>query len=156
MVPGRLEFAIELRRLLLAVKPAIIAVELPGFLADHYRRALDRLPEMSVLLYIDEVDEDRAVYVPVEPADPFTEALRTAHEIGAEVIFLEPDVIERPHLPDTYPDTYSIRRIGLDRYIEAYRVWPQIGLKRFPRMPLPWRGSCKAQIRPGTCSSLSP
>ncbi len=123
--PGRLEFTIELRRVILAEKPAIIAVELPGFLADHYRRALDRLPEMSVLLYIDEVDEDRAVYVPVEPADPFTEALRTAQEIGAEVIFLEPDLIERPHLPDTYPDTYAIRRIGLDRYIEAYRVWPQ-------------------------------
>jgi hypothetical protein len=28
-------------------------------------------------------------------------------------------------MPDTYPDTYSIRRIGLNRYIEAYRVWPQ-------------------------------
>ncbi len=125
VVPGRLEFSIELRRLLLSDKPAIIAVELPGFLADHYRRALDRLPEMSVLLYIDEADEDRAIYVPVEPADPFTEALRTAQEIGAEVIFLEPDSIERPHLPDTYPDTYAIRRIGLDRYIEAYRVWPQ-------------------------------
>ena len=26
---------------------------------------------------------------------------------------------------DAYPDTYSIHRIGLDRYIEAYRVWPQ-------------------------------
>ena len=125
VVPGRLEFSIELRRLLLAEKPAIIGVELPGFLADHYRRALDRLPQMSVLLYLDETDEDRAVYVPVEPADPFTEALRTAQELGSEVIFLEPDLIERPHLPDTYPDTYSIRRIGLDRYIEAYRVWPQ-------------------------------
>ena len=64
--------------------------------------------------------------VPVEPADPFTEALRTAEEIGAQVIFLEPDSAERPHLPDTYPDTYAIRRIGLDPYIEAYRVWPQM------------------------------
>ncbi len=129
VVPGRVEFAIELRRLLLAQKPSVIAVELPDFLADTYRRALTRLPEMTVILYTDESDagsdEDRAVYVPVEPADPFTEALRTAEEIGAEVIFLEPDSLERPHLPDTYPDTYSIRRVGLDRYIEAYRVWPQ-------------------------------
>ena len=31
-----------------------------------------------------------------------------------EVIFLEPDSAERPHLPDTYPDTYAVRRIGLD------------------------------------------
>jgi hypothetical protein len=129
VVPGRVEFAIELRRLLLKDRPTVIAVELPDFLADTYRRALTRLPEMTVILYTDESDagsdEPRAVYVPVEPADPFTEALRTAEEIGAEVIFLEPDSLERPHLPDTYPDTYSIRRIGLDRYIEAYRVWPQ-------------------------------
>jgi hypothetical protein len=125
VVPGRVEFAIELRRLLLKDRPPVIAVELPAFLADTYRRALSRLPEMTVILYTDESDEDRAVYIPVEPADPFTEALRTAEETGAEVIFLEPDSMERPHLPDTYPDTYSIQRIGLDRYIEAYRVWPQ-------------------------------
>jgi hypothetical protein len=125
VVPGRVEFAAGLRQLLLAQKPAIVAVELPGFLAGSYARALARLPEISVILYTDESDDDRAVYVPVEPADPFTEALRTAEEIGASVIFLEPDSAERPHLPDIYPDTYSIARIGLDRYIEAYRVWPQ-------------------------------
>ncbi|HML17259.1 MAG TPA: hypothetical protein VK419_09540 [Bryobacteraceae bacterium] len=125
VVPGRLEFSIELRRILLTEKPRIVAIELPGFLERTYRRAIARLPEMSVILYIDQDDEDRATYVPVEPADPFTEAMRTAEEIGAQVIFLEPDTAERPHLPDTYPDTYAIRRIGLDRYIEAYRVWPQ-------------------------------
>jgi hypothetical protein len=127
VVPGRLEFAAELRRVLLAEKPPIIAVELPGFLADSYEKALNRLPEMSVILYIpDNNDDDNpALYVPVEPADPFTEALRTAHELGSEILFLEPDSADRPHLPDTYPDTYAIRRIGLEKYIEAYRVWPQ-------------------------------
>ena len=62
---------------------------------------------------------------PVEPADPFTEAIRTALEIGAEIVFLDPDRGERPHLPDNYPDTYAIRHIGLDKYVEAYRVYPQ-------------------------------
>jgi hypothetical protein len=127
VVPGRVEFASQLRRLLLVEKPPIIAVELPGFLSDHYQRALERLPEMSVILYIpDKNDDDNpALYVPIEPSDPFTEALRTARELGSEVLFLEPDSADRPHLPDTYPDTYAIRRIGLDKYIEAYRVWPQ-------------------------------
>src|SRR5260370_3377529 len=124
VVRGRLEFAIERRRLLLPVKPQIVAVELPVFLEETYRKALARLPEISVILYGSE-DDDRAIYVPVEPADPFTEALRTAEEIGAEAIFLEPDSAERPHLHDTYPDTYAVRRIGLEKYIEAYRVWPQ-------------------------------
>src|SRR5579864_640837 len=80
VVPGRVEFAAALRRLLLAEKPQIVAVELPGFLEPAYRKALQRLPEMSVILCTSsstgDSDEDRPVYVPVEPADPFTEALR--------------------------------------------------------------------------------
>ncbi len=124
VVPGRVEFAIALRRLLLEQRPAVVAVELPEFLSDAYRKAVARLPEMSVILYTAD-DEDRAVYIPVEPADPFTEALRTADEIGAEILFLEPDTQERPHLHDAFPDTYAVQRIGLDRYIEAYRVYPQ-------------------------------
>jgi len=126
VVPGKLEFALELRKLLLAAKPGVVAVELPGFLASSYQRALARLPEMSVILYHDEDGEDRAIFIPVEPCDPFVEALRSAEEIGAQVIFLEPDSAERPHLPDTYPDTYAVRRIGLDPYVEAYRVYPQM------------------------------
>jgi hypothetical protein len=127
VVPGRVEFAAELRKLLLVEKPPIIAVELPGFLSDSYKKALERLPELSVILYIPDTNDDQnpALYVPVEPADPFTEALRTAHELGSEVLFLEPDSADRPHLPDSYPDTYAIRRIGLEKYMEAYRVWPQ-------------------------------
>jgi hypothetical protein len=126
VVPGKLEFALELRKLLLEAKPGVVAVELPGFLASCYQRALLRLPEMSVILYHDDDGDDRAIYIPVEPCDPFVEALRTAEEIGAQIIFLEPDSAERPHLPDTYPDTYATRRIGLDPYIEAYRVYPQM------------------------------
>jgi hypothetical protein len=126
VVPGRVEFAAALRRLLLEKRPQAVAVELPEFLSAAYRQALARLPEMSVILYMEEdPEDDRAIYVPVEPADPFTEALRTAEEIGAETMYLEPDTNERPHLPDLYPDTYSITRLGLERYIEAYRLWPQ-------------------------------
>jgi hypothetical protein len=65
------------------------------------------------------------VYVPVEPADPFTEAIRTGLEIGAEIVFADPDAGQRPHLKDDYPDPYAIRHIGLGKYVEAYRVYPQ-------------------------------
>jgi hypothetical protein len=125
VVPGRLEFAIEVRQAILREKPRVVAVELPATLQHQYLRAVARLPEISVIFYPDEKEEDRAVYIPVEPADPFVEAIRTALEIGAEVVFADPDSGERPHLPDAYPDPYSIRRIGLDKYIEAYRVYPQ-------------------------------
>jgi hypothetical protein len=125
VIPGRLEFAIEVRRAILDARPKIVAVELPGTLEDVYLQALARLPEISVILYPDPQDDERGIYVPVEPSDPFTEAVRTGLEIDAEVIFIEPDLGDRPHLPDSYPDPYSVRHIGLNKYIEAYRVYPQ-------------------------------
>jgi hypothetical protein len=125
VVPGRLEFAIEVRQAILRDKPQVVAVELPATLQRPYMRAVARLPEMSVIFYADETEEDRAVYVPVEPSDPFVEAIRTALETGVDVVFADPDSGERPHLPDNYPDPYSIRHVGLDRYVEAYRVYPQ-------------------------------
>lgn len=126
VVAGRLEFAVEVLDRLLAERPQVVAVELPTTLEAAYRRAVERLPQISVILYPEETGEaDRAVYVPVEPADPFVEAVRTSLDIGAEVVFMEPDFGDRPHLPDRYPDPYAIRHIGLEKYIEAYRVWPQ-------------------------------
>ena len=125
VVPGRVEFSTELRRLILRERPRIIAVELPGSLEDTYLQALARLPEMSVIVFADPTDDERGVYVPVEPCDPFTEAVRTGLEIDSEIVFIEPDVTDRPHLPDSYPDPYSIAYIGLEKYIEAYRVYPQ-------------------------------
>ena len=126
VAPGRLEFAIEVRRAILRDRPQVIAVELPVTLEPAWLRAVERLPEISLIFYPDEsAGGDRAVYVPIEPADPFTEAIRTGLETGAEVVFADPDAGERPHLSDSYPDPYAVRHIGLDRYVEAYRVYPQ-------------------------------
>jgi hypothetical protein len=126
VVPGRLEFAIEVRQAILRDRPEVVAVELPATLQQAWLRGVARLPEMSLIFYPDEsAGDDQAIYVPIEPADPFTEAIRTAIEIGAEVVFADPDAGQRPHLKDAYPDTYAVRHIGLARYIEAYRVYPQ-------------------------------
>ena len=125
VVPGRMEFALEVRRAILAAKPDVVAVELPERLREAYLQAVQRLPQMSVVFYVDEEHEGQAIYAPVEPADPFTEAIRTGIEIGAEILFADPDVGERPHLPDSYPDTYAISHIGINKYVEAYRVYPQ-------------------------------
>ncbi|HUI77682.1 MAG TPA: hypothetical protein VLY24_07185 [Bryobacteraceae bacterium] len=126
VAPGRLEFAIEVRQAILREKPQVIALELPATLQPAWIRAVERLPQISVIVYPAETDgEDQAIYVPIEPADPFTEAVRTGLEIGAEILFADPDTGTRPHLKDNFPDPYAIRHIGLDRYVEAYRVYPQ-------------------------------
>lgn len=126
VVPGRVEFAGEVRRALLESRPRVVAVELPGWLEPLYLAAADRLPMITAIVYPeDDEDSDRGVYLTVEPADPFVEAVRTARELGAELVFLEPAAPDRPHLPDLYPDTYAVRRIGLERYTGTYRLGPR-------------------------------
>jgi hypothetical protein len=123
VVAGRMEFAEEVRKTILTERPQVVAVELPATLESSFLRAVERLPELSVILYSAKADE--TVYVPVEITDPFIEAIRSAHEIGAEVFFVDPDVGDRPHLSDLYPDTYAVRRLGHTSYVERYRIHPQ-------------------------------
>jgi hypothetical protein len=125
VVPGKLEFAIELRRLLRERRPEIVAVELPGFLEEAYLEAAARLPEISAIVYEDPARDGEGIYLMVEPCDPFLEAVRTGLELGAGIEFIEPDSAERPHLRGDYPDPYAIRRIGAAKYVEAYRVYAQ-------------------------------
>ncbi|MDQ1468738.1 MAG: hypothetical protein QOJ99_218 [Bryobacterales bacterium] len=139
VVPGRLEFAVEVRRRILATRPDVVAIELPATLEGVYLEAVARLPQISVIFYNDteyrprsgvrDADATPAVYVPVEPTDPFVEAIRTAQEIDAEIVFADPDSTERPHIPDAYPDTYALTSLPFGQYVEAYRVYPQ------PRTP---------------------
>ncbi|MDX2269922.1 MAG: hypothetical protein NW208_17605 [Bryobacter sp.] len=129
VVPGRLEFALAVREELLRKRPAYIALELPAFFARAFHEAVRRLPEMSALVYPDRLTKDdeteSAIYFVVEPCDPFVEAYRTGVEIGAEILFIDPAIGERPHLPDDYPDSYALTRIGREAYLEQYRVFPQ-------------------------------
>ena len=123
VAPGRMEFALEARRAILRERPRVVAVELPSSLETCWLAGVARLPAMSLIFY--PADDEQAEYVLVEPADPFTEAIRTAQEIGADVVFADPEAAERPHIRDAYPDPYAIRHIGLERYVDAYRVYPQ-------------------------------
>src|SRR4029077_9809249 len=136
VVPGRLEFALEVRQAILRDRPQVIALELPATLETAWIRAVTRLPQMSLIFYPDEnTGDDQAIYVPVEPADPFTEAIRTGLETGVEIVFADPDAGQRPHLKDAYPDTYALRHIGMPRYVEAYRLWPHPRSEAHSRPP---------------------
>ncbi|MBV8817092.1 MAG: hypothetical protein JO022_01975, partial [Acidobacteriaceae bacterium] len=130
VIPGRLESAARVRRYLLENRPQVVAVELPSSLEREYTRALDRMPKLSVIVIPEPGgDEERATYIPVEPGDPFVEAMRTAREIAAEVLMLEPATADKPHLSDLYAEPYSLELIGMERYVDAYRFHPR------PRTP---------------------
>ena len=48
VVPGRLEFAIEVRAAILRLRPQVIAVELPVTLQASWMRAVERLPQIFI------------------------------------------------------------------------------------------------------------
>lgn len=140
VVPGRLEFAAAVRRKILEAQPKTVAVELPWALEALYVKAVRWLPEMTVILLPDPSDEAEAVYLPVEPADPFTEAVRSAIEVGANLIFVEPPVADRPHVSDQYPDPYASQRIGVERYVAEYLKYaPDSEMLRRHARGMAWR-----------------
>ena len=122
VVPGRVEFAVEVRQFLLEARPEVLAIELPLPLRSPFLKAVARFPQLSIIRFPDPVDPLQWVHIPVEPSDPFMEALRTAHELGMRIEFIEPNLGDRPHVGDAYPDTYAIQMIGRERYVTGFRL----------------------------------
>ena len=126
VAPGRSEFAALVREKILKLNPQVVAVELPRAIEGATMRAIQRLPEMSVVMFpeplTNALDEDSMIYIPIEPADPFVEALRTSVAIGIESLFIEPSLGQRPHVADSYPDPYSMHAIGHRNYVEQWRL----------------------------------
>ncbi len=138
-----MEFALHIRRSLLELRPKVVAVELPQSLDKEYLRAAERMPKMSVILLAEEDErngDEQPAYLPVEPGDPFVEALRTAREIGATVLFLG-NGGGRSEMMFPYPASYSTELIGVDAYIESYRLnaSPQTGELREHTGAMAWK-----------------
>lgn len=114
----RFEFAHCVRRAILAHRPAAVAVELPPGLREAFLRAVRRFPRLSVVSY--ESEDGEVMLLPVEPTDPFAEAVRTALDCGIPVHFVDLNVHAYPLVLDPMPDAYAVFQIGLDRYWETY------------------------------------
>ncbi len=158
VVPGRIEFAARVRRLLLALRPKVVAVELPSSLDRVYQKAIARMPKLSVIVISDPSYEEKdTTYIPVEPGDPFVEAIRTGIEIGAEIVFLEPATQTRPHVDDHYAEPWAVEVIGTEATLPNTAFIRRSELRLSLPMRPPWPGSYKAPTRspPPASSSLS-
>ena len=115
----RMEFAQLVRLAITRVRPDAVAIELPATLEAPFLRALRRLPQISVISYQAKTE---TVYLLVEPADPLVEAARQALELGVPLHFIDVDTDSYPRHHDLLPDSYSISRIGLEAYYQAFRT----------------------------------
>ena len=93
-------------------------MELPRTLEEPFLQGGRPPAALSVVLY--PVKGER-VYLPVEVTDPLVEALRTAEEIGARTVFVEPDLGSEPSYRQAHPDPYAVTRLGIAAYVAACR-----------------------------------
>ena len=115
----RMEFAEYVTAAFQEIQPDHIAVELPSTLSGQILESVKRFPCLSIISYQNANDD--MIYFPIEPTDPFCEAIRLGLEHHIPVHCIDLDVDEYPHIFDPMPDSYSVFRIGLQRYWEEYR-----------------------------------
>lgn len=119
----RLEYADLVREALDTLAPDAVAVEIPSSLEAVWRQAIDRLPQVSVLLY--ENAAGRTLYLPVQPADPLAEAARSALSRGLPLACADLDVDGHAAYRDPAPDPYSVLRLGPLVVYDLFRNHPR-------------------------------
>ncbi len=115
---NRMEFALEVRREFAAYGPNILAVEYPNTLKDEVIRGIQRLPLLSVVLYPE--TDGALTYLVLEPTDGQVEAVRLAFSKKIPIHFIDRDEERYPSDYTPMPDSYSVARIGLYQYFQAY------------------------------------
>lgn len=110
------EFAVLVRRAFFALRPTAVAVELPRTLEEAFRKAVLRLPLLTVALW---PDGEETVYLLVEPHEPMAEAARLALENGVGLHLVDRDDGSYPLHREALPDPYALTRTGPAPFISA-------------------------------------
>lgn len=118
IVHYNMEFAEVLRHEFSQIRPQAVAVELPPSLAATVRKGVARLPELSVVFY--ENSRGESIYLPIEPTDPLTEAVRSGLENHLPVHFVDLELDQYPFYRDPVPDPYAVQRLGYHAYVDLY------------------------------------
>lgn len=125
----RVEFADAVRRAVVLYQPDAIAVELPPTLAPSLRLAIQHLPALSVLFYLD--SEQQPLYLQIEPTDAIVEAVRSGMEKQIPLHFVDIDAGYTHQHDDPVPDAYACLRLGLRAYCEKVMA----SLRQQPKTP---------------------
>lgn len=114
-----MEMAAQVRLAFDAIKPDCIAVELAETMQLQLLHAASRLPDLSVVIAYD--SHYSPLYYLCEPCDACFEGLRSGLESQIPSFCIDLDVDFYPDIREFLPDPYSLQRIGLRNYYEAYK-----------------------------------
>ena len=126
VVHGSGDFAVEVRRRLLAEPFDCLAVPLPKSFHDPVREAVLALPRLSVVVRRDqpawEMIEDwrRSVsYVPVDPTQPVVAAVRLAMQERVPTRFIDLETNEFEPFATPMPDPFALKQLPLEKFAAA-------------------------------------
>ncbi|NGX57889.1 MAG: hypothetical protein K940chlam3_00788 [Chlamydiae bacterium] len=113
-----MEMAAAIKLAFEEIQPDCVAVELPETMQLQHLHAASRLPDISLVIpFSTHLDP---IYYLCEPCDPSYEALRSALETQIPAFCIDLDIDRYPEFKELMPDPYSITKIGLENYYEAY------------------------------------
>jgi hypothetical protein len=119
IVHYNMETAGIVRQAFQELKPDCVAVELAETMQLQLLHAASRLPDISLVITEDQYQNP--LYYLCEPCDGAFEALRSALEAQVAAHCIDLDVDLYPEFREWIPDAYSITKIGLEHYYNAYR-----------------------------------
>ncbi|GIW95927.1 MAG: hypothetical protein KatS3mg110_3968 [Pirellulaceae bacterium] len=148
VVHGSGDFAVEIRRRLLAESFECLAVPLPPSFQQPVENAIIALPQPLLVVqeplpeWVREQElsqddqegggrQEVASYVPVEPCQPVVAALRLAMEEHMARAFIDLETESFQPFSTVFPDPYALKRVPLERYAAA--LLPFLGKPASPQ-----------------------
>jgi hypothetical protein len=144
VIHGSGDFAVEVRRIMLADKYDCLAVPLPPSFKQDVERAIEALPVVTIVGQREAVDfdpesDDSASmnFVPVDPCQPVIAALRVAMGERMRREYVDLEVERFVAYSGGFPDPYALKRLPLERFVAAT-------LPAIPRLP---KGQPRERVR---------
>lgn len=137
IIHGSGDFAVEVRRTMLARKFDCVAVPLPPSFQRDVERAIQQLPAITLVTQTESPRFDTAdwtpdaerndessgnpvlSYVPVDPCQGVIAALRIALEERMPRAFIDLETAVFQPLAATLPDPYALKRVAVERFAAA-------------------------------------
>lgn len=134
VIHGSGDFAVEVRRMMLAQRFDCLAVPLPPSFGEAVFSAVDRLPAVTAVVQPEpreydvedwspdsEESSDRpgVSYVPIDPCQPVIAAIRIAKQEHLAIRFIDPETAQFEPFGLILPDAYALKRVRIEQFAAA-------------------------------------
>lgn len=134
VIHGSGDFAVEIRRIMLAEKFDCLAVPLPPSFKFDVEKAIGVLPVVTLVAqneavgYGEDEPEPTISFVPVDPCQPVIAAIRVAMGERMPRAFIDLEVERFVGYSAGFPDPYALKKLPLEKFVAAV-------LPALPRVP---------------------